>query len=49
MMGRSPDNQEKLFYTFDLDTVVPTDHLHRPLSESLGRGDWISGVCPPEN
>lgn len=39
MMGRSPSDQGKLFYAFDLDTVVPTDHLLRGIDTVLDLSD----------
>jgi hypothetical protein len=31
MMGRRGDGQGQFFYSFDLDTVVPADHLVRQI------------------
>jgi guanine deaminase len=31
MMGRQEGGQGQFFYTFDLDKVVPSDHLARPI------------------
>jgi hypothetical protein len=31
MMGRREDGQGRFFYSFDLDTVVPADHLVRQI------------------
>jgi hypothetical protein len=33
MMGRRERGQGQFFYAFDLDKVVPADHLGRPYAE----------------
>ena len=35
MMGRHTSDQGKLFYAFDLDMIVPTDHLLRGIDAVL--------------
>jgi hypothetical protein len=40
MMGRREGGQEQFFYAFDLDEVVPPDHLVR----SLGNRGWFRGI-----
>jgi hypothetical protein len=50
MMGRHTSDQGKLFYAFDLDMIVPTDHLLRgidavlDLSEGADQGR-LGGLC----
>ena len=36
MMGRRNQDQGQLFYSFDLDAVVPGDHLVREIAAVLG-------------
>jgi hypothetical protein len=40
MMGRRERGQGQFFYTFDLDKVVPTDHLVRQIDGVLDL-DWV--------
>jgi transposase len=40
MMGRREDGQDKFFYCFDLDEVVPPDHLVRQINTVLDL-DWV--------
>jgi hypothetical protein len=35
MMGRRKESQGQLFYSFDLDKVVPPDHLVRQIDGLL--------------
>ena len=35
MMGRQEDGQAQFFYEFDLDEVVPTEHLVRQIEAIL--------------
>jgi hypothetical protein len=35
MMGRHTQEQRQLFYSFDLDAVVPDDHLVRRIAAVL--------------
>jgi hypothetical protein len=51
MMGRRECGQGQLFYSFDLDEVVPVDHLMRQISVVLqarhrGRDTRSFGVQP---
>jgi hypothetical protein len=41
MMGRREDGQGQFFYTFDLDKVVPADHLVRQIDGVID----LSWVC----
>ena len=38
MMGRREDGQGQFFYSFDLDKVVPPDHLVRQIGAALDLG-----------
>ena len=42
MMGRSSRDQGQLFYSFNLEEVVPDDHLVRAISEVLDLS-WVRG------
>ena len=44
MMGRRDDGQGQFFYAFDLDKVVPPDHLVRGLSDARGARGQAMGV-----
>ena len=39
MMGRKPGGQKQLFYSFNLDDHVPSDHLLRGIDQFLDLGD----------
>ena len=43
MMGRREDGQGQFFYSFDLDKVVPPDHLARQIDGLLDLG--LAGEC----
>jgi hypothetical protein len=46
MMGRRERGQGQFFYTFNLDKVVPADHLVRQINSVLNR-DWVhKGLAP---
>jgi len=45
-MGRSESGQEKLFYQFCLEEVVPPDHLVRRLDRVLDLG-WLHNTLAP--
>ena len=38
-MGQHSGNQDRLFYSFNLDTHVPADHLLRGIDRFLDLGD----------
>jgi hypothetical protein len=40
MMGRHETGQRQLFYAFDLDVVVPADHLIRKM-DAVRAFDWV--------
>ena len=42
MLGSRPGSQDRLFYEFDLDEVVPSDHLLRRIDAVLDL-DWLRG------
>jgi len=46
MMGRRERGQGQFFYTFDLDTVVPADHLVRQIDGVLDL-DWVHRELAP--
>jgi hypothetical protein len=46
MMGRREDGQGQFFYTFDLDKVVPPDHLVRQFDALLDLG-WVHRELSP--
>ena len=45
MMGRRERGQGQLFYAFDLDKVVPTDHLVRQINGVLDLKLGAQGAC----
>ena len=46
MMGRRDDGQSRFFYAFDLDKVVPPDHLVRQIDAVLDL-DWVHKELAP--
>src|ERR1700685_3926539 len=46
MMGRREVGQGQFFYTFDLDKVVPADHLVRQIDGVLDL-DWVHKELAP--
>src|SRR5215203_5769964 len=46
MMGRSSHGQGQLFYSFNLDEVVPDDHLVRAIAAVLDLS-WVRAVLAP--
>ena len=46
MLGSRQGNQDRLFYEFDLDEVVPGDHLLRRIDAVLDL-DWLRGELRP--
>ena len=46
MMGEQRDNQQRLFYSFNLDEHVPADHLLRGINEFLDLSDLRSYLAP---
>jgi hypothetical protein len=46
MMGRLNHEQEQLFYEFQLDEVVPDDHLVRAIAAVLDLS-WVRGDLAP--
>jgi transposase len=46
MMGRRKDEQGQFFYSFDLDKVVPSDHLVRRIDSILDLG-WVHKELAP--
>jgi transposase len=46
MMGRHTQEQRQLFYSFDLDAVVPDDHLVRKIAAVLDLS-WVHGELAP--
>ena len=46
MMGRLDRNQERLFYSFCLDEVVPSDHLVRQIAAVLDLS-WVQAELRP--
>jgi transposase len=46
MMGRRNQKQGHLFYSFDLDAVVPNDHLVREIAAVLDL-NWVYGELAP--
>src|SRR5690242_5861710 len=46
MMGRLDQNQERLFYSFCLDEVVPDDHLVRQIADVLDLS-WVHAELRP--
>lgn len=45
-MGRRETNQKQLFYAFDLDAVVPDDHLLRGIDACLDLSDLRLRLAP---
>lgn len=45
-MGRRKDGQERFFYAFDLDKVVPSDHLVRQIDGALDLS-WVHKELVP--
>ena len=45
MMGRREDGQGQFFYSFDLDKVVPPDHLVRQIGAVLDLELGTQGAC----
>src|SRR5215469_8012564 len=46
MMGEQCDNQQRLFYSFNLDEHVPADHLLRGIKQFLDLSDLRSYLSP---
>ena len=46
MMGRGERGQAQFFYAFDLDKVVPADHLVRQVDGVLDL-DWVHKELAP--
>ncbi|MEK9723196.1 MAG: IS1182 family transposase [Rhodospirillaceae bacterium] len=46
MLGTGQGSQDRLFYEFDLDEVVPSDHLLRRIDAVLDL-DWLRGELRP--
>ena len=46
MMGRHDTSQGQLFYSFDLDEVVPADHLVREIDRVLDLS-WVRQELDP--
>jgi transposase len=46
MMGRREDGQGQFFYSFDLDKVVPPDHLVRQIDDLLDLS-WVHKELAP--
>ena len=46
MMGRQSGGQKKLFYSFNLDEHVPSDHLLRGIDQFLDLGDLHRHLAP---
>lgn len=46
MMGRQAGDQRQLFYAFDLETVVPDDHLLRGIDAVLDLSDLRAHLSP---
>ena len=46
MMGRQPRGQEQLFYAFNLEEVVPADHLVRRIDAVLDTS-WVHRELAP--
>jgi transposase len=46
MMGRQASGQKQLFYAFDLEAVVPRDHLLRGIDVCLDLSDLRSHLAP---
>jgi transposase len=48
MMGRLNGNQSQLFYEFNLDDVVPADHLVREI-DAVFDLSWVHGELAPHH
>ena len=48
MMGRREIGQSQFFYAFDLDKVVPADHLVRQIDGVLDL-DWVHNELAPSH
>jgi hypothetical protein len=48
MMGRREDGQGQFFYSFDLDEVVPPDHLVRQI-DSVFDLSWVHKELAPSH
>ena len=46
MMGEQRDNQQRLFYSFNLAEYVPADHLLRGINQFLDLSDLRSYLAP---
>lgn len=46
MMGRRENGQGQFFYSFDLDEVVPVDHLVRQIDDLLDLS-WVHKELAP--
>ena len=46
MMGRQRGGQKQLFYSFNLDEHVPSDHLLRGIDQFLDLGDLHRHLAP---
>jgi hypothetical protein len=46
MMGRQRGGQKKLFYSFNLDNHVPSDHLLRGIDRFLDLSEFVPTPCP---
>jgi hypothetical protein len=46
MMGRSSRDQGQLFYSFNLEEVVPDDHLVRAIADVLDLS-WVRAKLAP--
>ena len=46
MMGRSSQDQEQLFYSFNRDEIVPDDHLVRAIADVLDLS-WVRAELAP--
>ncbi len=46
MMGRSSQDQEQLFYSFNLEAVVPDDHQVRAIASVLGLSRVRAELAP---
>ena len=46
MMGRQSGGHKQLFYSFNLDDHVPSDHLLRGIDQFLDLGDLHQHLAP---
>ena len=46
MMGQHGGNQDRLFYSFNLDEHVPADHLLRGIDRVLDLADLCQHLAP---